>query len=37
MCSLTDCIDSSILNESFPNDLGMADVVPIFKKDELFD
>ena len=34
---LTDCINSSILNGSFPNDLRIADVVPVFKKDEPFD
>ena len=34
---LTDCINSSILDGKFPEELKMADVIPIFKKDDPFD
>ena len=32
----TDCINSAILNRKFPSELKMADVIPIFKKDDPF-
>ena len=34
---LTDCINSAILNGKFPSELKMADVIPIFKKDDPFE
>ena len=34
---LTDCINSAILNGKFPSELKMADVIPIFKKGDLFE
>ena len=34
---LTDCINSAILNEKFPSELKMADVIPVFKKDDPFE
>ena len=34
---LTDCINSSILNGKFPDELKLADVIPIFKKLDPFD
>ena len=34
---LTDCINSAILNGKFPSELKMADVIPIFKKDDTFE
>ena len=38
MCiPLTDCINSAILNGKFLSELKMADVVPIFKKDDPFE
>ena len=33
----TDCINSAILNGKFPSELKMADVIPIFKKDDPFE
>ena len=34
---LTDYINSAILNEKFPSELKMAEVIPIFKKDAPFE
>ena len=34
---LTDCINSAILNGKFPSKLKMADVIPIFKRDDPFE
>ena len=34
---LTDCINSAILNGKFLSELKMADVIRIFKKDDLFE
>ena len=34
---LTDCINSAILNGKFPSEMKMADVIPIFKKDDPFE
>ena len=34
---LTDCFNSAILNGKFPSELKMADVIPIFKKDDPFE
>ena len=34
--SLTDCINSAILNGTFPSELKMANVIPVFKQDEPF-
>ena len=34
---LTDCINSAILNGKSPSELKMADVMPIFKKDDPFE
>ena len=34
---LTDCINSAILNGKFPPELKMADIIPIFKKDDPFE
>ena len=34
---LTDCINSAILNGKFASELKMADVIPIFKKDDPFE
>ena len=35
--SLTDCINSTILNGKFSSALKMADLIPIFKKDDPFE
>ena len=35
--TLIDCINSTILNGKFPSELKMADVIPIFKKDNPFE
>ena len=34
---LTDRINSAILNGKFPSELKMTDVIPILKKDDLFE
>ena len=34
---LTNCINSEILNRKFPSELKMANVIPIFKKDDPFE
>ena len=34
---LTDCINSAILNGKFTSELKIADVIPIFKKDDPFE
>ena len=34
---LTDCINSAILNGKFPSELKVADVIPIFKRDDSFE
>ena len=34
---LTNCINSEILNRQFPSELKMANVIPIFKKDDPFE
>ena len=34
---LTDCINTAILNGKFPDELKLADVFPVFKKENVFD
>ena len=35
--SLTDCVNSAILNGKVPSELKMADLIPIFKKNDPFE